>query len=698
MPILVTGYSVKCPKSNNVNELHYNLKNKIDMTSNSVRYPKNYNSLPPFTGTLPQINKFDHNHFHYNIKQVEKMDISIRLLLELTYEAILDARLSIDSLKGSNTGVYIGHCFSDYLGQIKMDQNINGYELVNSCPSMAAGKISYYFDFKGPSLVFDTACSSSLVALEKAFQDINNKVIDRAVVAGISLTLDPRVSEMFNSYKMLSPDGKCFTFDSRANGYCRSEGIGVLIIESSRVRNYGYANIEGISVNSDGYTFKDITNPNYLSQIDVAEKTFLNFNIDKSKIQYIEAHGTGTKIGDEEELKSLTEIFNLNNNMPIGSIKSNLGHAEGASGILSIIKCLLMFEFMEIYPNLNFESTNHQSIKENKFRVVTKIEPLNKNPFVCISNYGFTGTNAFLVLSKGKTIFAHNPLPFQLHFTNNNNLTNNSSNYVHDQYILGNNKHFKKTQFNDKIINNKFNNITLLFPGQGSQIANMGKILIDKSNIFKDTLTRLSKVLDLDLISFYKNCDIWFLKNFSPIGIISYQIAMINILNSFGVSPKYVIGHSLGEISCAYFLNLITESQAILIANVRCKLVNLFQSNKNLLITSQKLNFPTFMRYDNNYVYLVDNSYIKEPNDIMVCMKGKMFFTNANKEVINQLILDNNLDHTCIACFNSKNGYTISGTFNEASLLIRLLYENNKEVKIIDIDTNDIAYHSPILK
>ena len=104
------------------------------------------------------------------------------------------------------------------------------------------------------------------------------------------------------------------------------------------------------------------------------------------------------------------------------------------------------------------------------------------------------------------------------------------------------------------------------------------------------------------------------------------------------------------------------------------------------------------MRYDNNYVYLVDNSYIKEPNDIMVCMKGKMFFTNANKEVINQLILDNNLDHTCIACFNSKNGYTISGTFNEASLLIRLLYENNKEVKIIDIDTNDIAYHSPILK
>ena len=177
MPILVTGYSVKCPKSNNVNELHYNLKNKIDMTSNSVRYPKNYNSLPPFTGPLPQINKFDHNHFHYNIKQVEKMDISIRLLLELTYEAILDARLSIDSLKGSNTGVYIGHCFSDYLGQIKMDQNINGYELVNSCPSMAAGKISYYFDFKGPSLVFDTACSSSLVALEKAFQDINNKVI-----------------------------------------------------------------------------------------------------------------------------------------------------------------------------------------------------------------------------------------------------------------------------------------------------------------------------------------------------------------------------------------------------------------------------------------------------------------------------------------------------------------------------------------
>ena len=173
----------------------------------SVAYPDRLN-LPSRTGTLETIDRFDHDFFKISNKQCEKTDIIIRLLLECSQEALMDAKLPIAQLKGSQTGVYVGHCFSDFLSRSTQDAELSGYELVNGAHCMAANRISFTYDFRGPSLAIDTACSSSLVALHQARQDLRCGIIDRAVVCGASLTLDPAKNATFNAFNMLSPGRK----------------------------------------------------------------------------------------------------------------------------------------------------------------------------------------------------------------------------------------------------------------------------------------------------------------------------------------------------------------------------------------------------------------------------------------------------------------------------------------------------------
>ena len=699
MKIFITGYSVKAPSSKNSHEYFNNLKNKITMTTEETRYPKNFNSLPKRAGYIDNIEYFDHKHFNYNIKQVDKMDIIARMLLELTNEALIDSMVDINSLKGSNTGVYVGHCFSDYLNKIRNDEKITGYELVNSCPSMVAGKISYYYDFKGPSLVLDTACSSSLVALEKAVQDIRNGVIERAIVAGVSLCLDHKTTNMFNAYKMLSPDGICFTFDKRANGYCRSDGFGVIFLESSNVCNDGYAVIEGISINSDGHTSKGITYPSLDSQIEVAERTFESFGIDKNKIKYIEAHGTGTKVGDMIELNSLSRIYQGVKNLPIGSVKSNIGHAEGASGIMSIIKVLLMYEHNIILPNMNYESTSHQQLLSQQFRVVTDVEPLEKGSYVSISNYGFTGTNAFLVLSPGNIKYKHKPVSENILFSNLEDAESNTSLKLNNSFwrnqILNSNYLNYKYYLSDKWKRICCNNLIYIFPGQGSQIKDMGKTLLKQSITFQKTIERLSQYLEFNLLEIYHDGNKWFDKRFSPLGIVSCQIGIVNILKEFNVNPKYYIGHSLGEISCGYASGMLSEIQAIQIANVRCKLVEKIKPSKSLLITFDNYSYELCTTYQNKNIYYVENNHQILENEKKISMNGKMIVVFETKEYIQQIIRQYKLNMICIACYNTKKNNTVSGNLDQINFLQEKLEEDN--IRVVSLDTDNIAYHSPLL-
>ncbi|MFO3797625.1 MAG: polyketide synthase, partial [Anaerolineales bacterium] len=269
------------------------------------------------------------------------MDPQLRLLLECTFEAMNDAGLSPADLKGSNTGVFVGGCFSDMHDYtLRNADEVLGYENTGCAHSMFANRLSFAFDWHGPSFTVDTACSSSLVALVSACKALKDGDCDYAIVGGASITLRPEANLAFDRLHMLSPDGACKSFDTAANGYARSEAIGVVILSRSKTTQHikcrnPYAYILGYGCNNDGFTAQGITFPNVDAQIALNTQVCRASGVDPSEISYIEAHGTGTIAGDGVELKALDTVYGLahtpENPLLLGSVKSNMGHSEGAA-------------------------------------------------------------------------------------------------------------------------------------------------------------------------------------------------------------------------------------------------------------------------------------------------------------------------------------------------------------------------------
>ncbi len=697
----ISGFSIRGPNFSNTHDFFINLRDGIDMTSISKRYSLNYKNLPLRSGCLKQINKFDNLFFNFNSKQADKLDIGIRILLEVTHEAIMDSKIRLSELNNSKTGVYIGQCFDDYFSRAGFDEDINGYEVVNGARAMAANKISFFYNLKGPSMVIDSACSSSMVALNCAINDIKNKVIDRAIVGGVSITINPNINSMFNQFTMLSPDGKCYSFDSRANGYCRSEGIGVIIIESDEVCNYGYSKILGISVNNDGYKDNGITFPSGEVQSINNLQAFNSSCIHPDSISYIEAHGTGTLAGDSQELDGLMKTFYSNNNIPkrfkLGSVKSNMGHAEAASGIMSLIKCLLMFEKRKIFPNLNYKSTKHEQIINNYFTITDKLEPWIPGN-ICINNFGFGGTNASIIIGPGNIKYENKISQTQLSFGFNHQI----SPFFDDQIYLGNDKLFN---FRNGKTSKTSSKIAFIYGGQGSQWNQMGQLLINSNQIFKSTIIRLNSYLpndsNINLVDLYENGSMWMNKTFTTLGICSYQIAITNILSHHNILPDFYLGHSLGEIAAGYANNLQSEYETINLAYIRSILSLKLRPKSKIIKTKSLLDLESVIEYNNYYYYYLD--YISEDKITTIDYKiydldGQMSAVGVSASLLQDSIDNLGLVETCIACYNSPNGQTVSGPKIEINKLYN--YLNNKIDNLFwrDIDTDNIAYHAPHLE
>ena len=209
---------------------------------------------------------------------------------------------------------------------------------------------------------------------------------------------DPAISKSFHAYNMMSPDGRCYSFDERANGYVRADGIGCVLIESSSIVGHGIMKILGTSTNSDGWKSEGITFPSSDRQISLCRSVCEENNIDPSMVRYVEAHGTGTTVGDKQELRAIDTIYG-GERTPIGSIKSNMGHCEGASGILSLIKVLGILTERVIPANLNYTSTLHVPITSGRLEVVNTTRLFSDDPeaLVAINNFGFGGTNAHVI-------------------------------------------------------------------------------------------------------------------------------------------------------------------------------------------------------------------------------------------------------------------------------------------------------------
>lgn len=352
--------------------------------------------------------------FDMSPREVISMDPQQRLLLQVAYEAIQDAGMRLEDLRGQRTGVFVGMSTSDF-GQRQQDGTRSDiFAGTGSAFSIASNRISHRFDLKGPSVTIDTACSSALVAVDQAVRNIAMGACDMAIAGGVNIMLDPRPFIAFSSANMLSPTGQIYTFDSRANGFVRSEGCGLVLLKPlSRALADGdqiYGVIRQTAVNQDGHT-KTLTSPSGAAQEAMLHSLISNAGVSPDRIGYVEAHGTGTPIGDPIESTAIGRALGrpagrANDRMlAVGSFKPNLGHLESASGIVGFIKTLLSVQRGTVLPNRNFETPN-PSIPFDALGITVPQEarPYDTDPdltrMAVVNSFGFGGTNASALIEE----------------------------------------------------------------------------------------------------------------------------------------------------------------------------------------------------------------------------------------------------------------------------------------------------------
>ena len=358
-------------------------------------------------GYLDQIERFDATFFGISPREAEQMDPQQRLLLETTWEAFERAGIPPDRWAGSPAGVFVGISSSDY-AQLQPQEGTSVYWGTGNAHSIAANRLSYLLDLRGPSLAVDTACSSSLVAVHQAVRSLQQGESRQAIVAGVNLLLMPGLTETFRQAGMLAADGRCKPFDADADGYVRGEGCGVVLLkrlgDARRDGDRVWGVIAGSAVNQDGRS-NGLTAPNGQAQQAVVRQALERAGVGPAALSYVEAHGTGTSLGDPIEVNALRAVLSVGRGVDqpcwLGSVKGNVGHLEAAAGMAGLIKLLLCFEHGALPPQRHLRSANPLiQLEGSPFRINTALQPWpGPERWAGVSSFGFGGTNAHVVLT-----------------------------------------------------------------------------------------------------------------------------------------------------------------------------------------------------------------------------------------------------------------------------------------------------------
>ncbi|XP_013881248.1 fatty acid synthase [Austrofundulus limnaeus] len=597
--VVIAGISGRLPESDSLEEFWENLINGVDMvTEDDRRWTPGLYGLPKRNGKLKDISHFDASFFGVHPKQANTMDPQLRLMLEVAYEAILDGGLNPSTLRGSKTGVYVGVSGSEAGEAFSRDpEELLGYSMTGCQRAMLANRLSYFLDFKGPSVTIDTACSSSLLALENAFHAIQQGHIDAALVGGVNLLLKPNTSVQFMKLGMLSPEGTCKSFDSSGNGYCRSEAaVAVLLTKRSASRRV-YSTIVNAGSNTDGYKEQGVTFPSGDIQQMLLRSLYEESNITPEQVEYIEAHGTGTKVGDPQEVNGIVGVFCQSKREPllIGSTKSNMGHPEPASGLAALAKVLLSLEHGVWAPNLHYHDPNPDipALTNGQVQVVDR--PLRvRGGIVGINSFGFGGSNVHVILRPAAKAANSNPprmVPRLLqacgrtetavntilqkgkeHSTDDSflSLLNGVSGAPSMPYrgytLLGAQSDISEVQMGQAAVRP----LWYICSGMGTQWAGMGRSLMQLPDFKKSILRSDAALKDTGLVvsRLLQEADDSTFEDtvHAFVGLAAIQIALIDLLTNMGLQPDGIIGHSVGELACGYADGSLSHNEAILAA------------------------------------------------------------------------------------------------------------------------------------
>jgi phthiocerol/phenolphthiocerol synthesis type-I polyketide synthase C len=425
-PIAIVGIGCRFPGASGLDEFWSLVRNGVDAITEIPRERWNIDALfDPLPGTLAKmstrwggflsgVDRFDPHFFGISPREAAAMDPQQRVLLEVTWEALENAGQPPDKLAGTRTGVFVGIGGFDYSNVLLTYPDhlkiINAYLGIGNAHSIAANRISYLLDLRGPSLAIDTACSSSLVAIHIACESLRAAESDLAIAAGVNLILSPEVTIAFSHARMMAADGRCKTFDAKADGYVRAEGAGAVILKrlshALRDRDHIFALIRGSAVNQDGRT-AGIAAPNASAQQAVIREALAQAGVTPRDVTYLEAHGTGTSIGDPIEIEAAKAV--LGEQSPdgcpllVGSVKANIGHAENASGMASLAKVVGCLQHDEIPGQLHFKKLNPRiSLTGTRLAIAAEPQPWPRaaGRIAGISSFGFGGTNAHIVVEE----------------------------------------------------------------------------------------------------------------------------------------------------------------------------------------------------------------------------------------------------------------------------------------------------------
>ncbi|KAM9978803.1 hypothetical protein ACTFIY_012546 [Dictyostelium cf. discoideum] len=629
---------------------------------------------------------FEPLFFGINPTDAKQIDPQIKLMLKLTWEAFEDASIDPLKLRGTNTSVFVGASNTDY-SFINFEQNEAPINIFNGTLSAFANRISYCFDLRGTSLTIDTACSSSLNAVHLGYESIVNGKSNYSVVAGCNILLNPYITRSFHSINITGKSGRCNSFDECADGFVRSEGVVVLILKRLSLAiqdgDQIYCVMKGSSSNVDG-TFKK-TNffaPSKSAQSTNIKNAFLSSNgaVKYQDIDFFELHSTGTQVGDPIEVEAVAEIFKNVKKEPllIGSVKSNIGHLEPASGVASLAKVCLMFKHRQFVKNIHFNNPNPNiKFKEWNVKVCTETTAFpDRQVSMAINSFGITGSNACVLLSeyikpselKNQTTMKLNeksklliPIStnskksleqfksklFEEIDTYSESLTfeefamyqvySKTTKLSQRSVLIGNDWNDLKININEIIStkNNKSGNIiksndinpplVFSFCGQGPQYSKMGLDLYENESIFKESMD----LLDSMLFKYYGYSIIQKLRsiNDDPIlinepilaqpSIFMIQISLYKLYLHWGITPSIIVGHSFGEVSSAYCSGMIDLETACFVIYTRAYNQNKTNGSGRLLAIG--LNLEEFNNQFSKEYTEIEISCFNSPSSIVVC-------------------------------------------------------------------------------